>query len=903
MKNKSLPAGRVIKPLVFQYALEYKLYGKRGSFVKREDDIRGLTNKEVEKSRAAHGSNQLSARPVRGFWSRFLESFGDPIIKILLISLALNLLFLFRGADWYETAGIALAVFLATFVSALSEYGSESAFEKLREDASRAECRVIREGKTLVIPTAELVVGDMLRIAAGEKVPVDGVLVRGSLKVDQSALNGESREAAKTAGGEFSNDLAAHSALFCGSTVVAGTGVLRVVLVGDATTYGGMAAELGEETRESPLKVRLAGLAKTLSRIGYCAAAAVAAADLFHQIFIDSGGSLPAAWGVVTTPGVILPHLLHAATLAITVIVVAVPEGLPMMITVVLSSNMRRMLKDKVLVRKLVGIETSGSLNILFTDKTGTLTTGRMEVAGVVCGDGSEVLAADAFTLPVWEKFYRHCRYGSAATPSGKGAAGGNPTDRAVLEFVLGRKGGAPASADERIEFDSARKYSAVRLEDGWYLMGAAELLLDGAVRSLDSAGRRVAIPRERLEKALRRHARRGERILALATAENRPGARLSGLCLTGFLVIRDGLRGGVRTAVASMHTAGVQVVMVTGDNKDTAAAIAEEAGLLHGEGVVLTGTELEALSDERVKSLLPRLRVVARARPADKSRLVRLSEELGLVVGMTGDGINDAPALKRADVGFAMGSGTEIAKEAGDIVILDDNFASIARAVLYGRTIFKSIRKFIVFQLTMNFCAVGVSIIAPFIGVESPVTVIQMLWINMIMDTLGGLAFAGEPPLREYMNEPPKRRDEPIINRYMYNQIGCMAVFTVALCIGFLKLPVFARLCSAGTSQTYFMTMFFALFVFAGIFNSFNARTYRMNLLSHLRENRAFLLIMGMVFVVQSLMIRFGGTLFRTEPLSLFHFAVATGLGFLVVPADLLRKRLLRATGRKGTL
>ncbi len=868
-----------------------------------EDGIRGLTDREVEKSRAAHGSNRLSARPVRGFWSRFLESFGDPIIKILLISLALNLLFLFRGADWYETAGIALAVFLATFVSALSEYGSESAFEKLREDASRTECRVIREGKTLVIPTAELVVGDMVRVTAGEKIPVDGVLVRGSLRVDQSALNGESREAQKTAGGEFSGDLMSHSTLFCGSTVVSGDGVMRVVLVGDATTYGSMAAELGEETRESPLKVRLAGLAGTLSRIGYFAAGAVAVADLFHQIFIDSGGSLSAAWGVLTTPGVILPHLLHAATLAITVIVVAVPEGLPMMITVVLSSNMRRMLKDKVLVRKLVGIETSGSLNILFTDKTGTLTTGRMEVAGVVCGDGSEASAADAPALPVWEKLYLHCRYGSAATPSGKGAAGGNPTDRAVLEFVQGRRGAA-ARPGERIAFDSSRKYSAVRLKDGWYLMGAAEILLAGASFSLDSAGRRRTAPRELLERKIHQHAVRGERVLALATADSRPGGRLSGLCLTGFLIIRDGLRSGVRTAVASMQTAGVQVVMVTGDNKDTAAAIAEEAGLLRGgEGLVLTGSELEAMDDARAKALLPKLRVVARARPADKSRLVRLSEELGLVAGMTGDGINDAPALKKADVGFAMGSGTEIAKEAGDIVILDDNFASIARAVLYGRTIFKSIRKFIVFQLTMNFCAVGVSIIAPFIGVESPVTVIQMLWINMIMDTLGGLAFAGEPPLKEYMNEPPKRRDEPIINRYMYNQIGCMAVFTISLCIGFLKLPVFSDLCGVGASPTYFMTMFFALFVFAGIFNSFNARTHRMNLFSHLRENRAFLLIMGAVFVVQILMIRFGGTLFRTEPLSLPHFAVATGLGFLVVPADLLRKRLLRVAGRKGAL
>ena len=345
---------------------------------------------------------------------------------------------------------------------------------------------------------------------------------------------------------------------------------------------------------------------------------------------------------------------------------------------------------------------------------------------------------------------------------------------------------------------------------------------------------------------------------------------------------------------------------MITGDNKETASAIAREAGLLDaadGEDAVLTGGELAGLSDFQVRKRLPALRVIARALPTDKSRLVRIAQEMGLVAGMTGDGINDAPALKRADVGFAMGSGTEGAKEAGDIVILDDNIASIARAILYGRTIFKSIRKFIIFQLTMNLCAVGVSIIGPFIGIDTPVTVIQMLWINIIMDTLAGLAFAGEPPLEEYMAEPPKKRDEPVLNRYMLSQIVCMGLFTIGLCVVFLKAPIFKTWFRYAGDPIYLMTAFFALFIFSGIFNSFNARTHRINLCSHLFGNLSFVGIMTAVALVQLLLIYFGGSLFRTAGLQLWELRRVMALAFLVVPADMIRKLVMRLFGRKGTL
>jgi magnesium-transporting ATPase (P-type) len=303
------------------------------------------------------------------------------------------------------------------------------------------------------------------------------------------------------------------------------------------------------------------------------------------------------------------------------------------------------------------------------------------------------------------------------------------------------------------------------------------------------------------------------------------------------------------------------------------------------------------------LKQVLPKLRVVARALPSDKSRLIKVSQEIGLVAGMTGDGVNDAPALKKADVGFSMGSGTEIAKEASDIVILDDNFLSIAKAILYGRTIFKSIRKFIIFQVTVNLCAVVVSIVGPFLGVATPITVLQMLWINMVMDTLAGLAFSGEVPLEEYMNEPPKRRDTPIINPYMWNQILFTGIYTASLCLVFLKLPIFSQMFRGAEGKHYLMTAFFGLFIFASVFNSFNARTYRLNLLAHIWKNKSFMVIISFVFVVQLLLIYFGGTLFRTTGLNLFELQIVLLLAFSVVPVDLSRKVFIRLNGRKGSI
>ncbi|MDR0273282.1 MAG: calcium-translocating P-type ATPase, PMCA-type [Clostridiales bacterium] len=874
----------------------------------------GLSTRDAADSALRHGTNELSKKERESFFKKYLASFGDPIIRILLVALGVNLLLLFRDANWYESAGIAIAVLLATLISTLSEYGSESAFEKLQEEAANIKCRVKRNGRLVELPIAEIVVGDIVHIGAGERIPADGILVSGNLDADQSTLNGETKEARKSAVNSYvapTGDFLSQHELFRGSVVCAGEGIMIVTQVGDSTFYGKLAEDIQEAAVESPLKARLAGLAQTISRFGYAAAVFVVIANLFNSIVLENNfnGQLIANYFSDYTN--LIRDIMNAFTLGITVIVMAVPEGLPMMITVVLSANMRRMLKDNVLVRKLVGIETSGSMNILFADKTGTLTKGMLEVVSFISAEGKLFNSKQFKKTPLFRRVALNCFYNNSAQLASKKmktvAIGGNSTDRALLEYVMEQAARLPLCKKGFMQaFDSKTKLSITAVNGEFekvFIKGAPEILLPACNHAFsENEGNKSFAPSSELKAKLQIHARDGMRILALCEAENAADAKAKrNLTLVGFIGIRDEIRKEARAAINEVLGAGVQVVMVTGDNLDTAVSVAAKLGLVKNENEdsVITSRALNQLSDEQVKKILPRLRVIARALPSDKGRLVRLSQEMGLVAGMTGDGVNDAPALKKADVGFVMGDGTEIAKEAGDIVILDNNFASIVKAVLYGRTIFKSIRKFLIFQLTINICAVGVSVIGPFIGVPVPVTVIQMLWINMIMDTLAGLAYAGETPLAEYMRELPKKRTEPIINKYMFNQILATGIYTTLLSLAFFKLPFITDIFR--NDERYLLTAFFALFIFAGVFNSLNARTHRINLLAHIERNKMFITIMLAVAAIQMLIIYFGGTVFRTTGLSFKELAIVIALASTVIVFDLARKLFLRLNNRKG--
>ncbi|MDR1687382.1 MAG: calcium-translocating P-type ATPase, PMCA-type [Clostridiales bacterium] len=873
----------------------------------------GLTAEEVLLSRQKYGSNQLAQKNKNSFLKQFALSFGDPIIKILLIALAVNFIFMLRDFNWYETVGIAVAVLLATFVSTLSEYGSESAFEKLQEEAANIKCRVKRGGVITEISIGEIVSGDIILLSAGERVPADGFLTRGSLTVDQSVLNGETKEARKQPGEwDFGSDeLMTKGKLFKGTVVCSGEGIMVAERVGENTFYGKIACEVQADKAQSPLKERLGDLARTISVFGYAAAVVVVIANLFNTIVLDNNFNTRLITAYLADTPRLISDFLRAVTLGITVIVMAVPEGLPMMITVVLSANMRKMLKDNVLVRKLVGIETSGSLNILFTDKTGTLTKGKLEVTRFLSGTGRETDLRTLKNYPkLLEKVRMSCFYNNAAQMGvrngKKQIVGGNSTDRALFEFAVSNGKIAPSCEKKYTEpFNSEVKYSITEIggaENAFLLKGAPEVFIKGCVNTVNEYGETVPFNPLAVSEKLAEMAADSFRLLALATAKTKNDAvNKQRLTLIGFLGLKDEIRPECIKAVKDCTSAGIQVVMVTGDNRETAVSVAKHLGLIgkRYNREVLTAAELAEKTDDEVKKLLPDIRVIARALPSDKSRLIKLAQENSLVAGMTGDGVNDAPALKKADVGFAMGSGAEIAKEAGDIVILDNNFASIVKAVLYGRTIFKSIRKFLIFQLSINLCAVGVSVIGPFIGIETPVTVIQMLWINIIMDTLAGLAYAGEAPLAEYMREAPKKRNEKIINKYMYSQIICSGLYTTALCLLFFKLPAIHA--AFRSDDEYMLTAFFALFIFAGVFNSLSARTYRINLLSYIRKNKAFILIMGMVAAVQIILIYYGGKIFRTAGLTANELLFVILLASTVVIFDLIRKIILRVNHRKG--
>ncbi len=827
----------------------------------------GLTEQEVIESRKKYGTNDIGDYKKSSFIKLVIHSLGDPIIRILLIALAIKTIFLFQSFDWFETLGILIAIFMASFISSVSEYGSDKAFASLMNEVAKIKCRVIRDGKLKEISVSDVVVGDIVSLASGDKVPADGVIISGQVGVDESSLNGESKEARKRI-----NDK-----VLKGCVVLSGKGLLLVEKVGRNTFYGQMADELKVKQPVSPLKLRLAGLAQFISKIGYVGAFIIFISYLFLN-------------------GVNFANVLYALTLAVTIIIVCVPEGLPMMVTLVLSSNMKRMLKDNVLVRKLMGIETAGSLNILFTDKTGTLTKGELEVVKFVSGKGKEYNYQDLIKTKLSKIVKISCTMNNDSSFEQDNIIGGNATDKAILRFI--KKNNLSYQKVFEQPFDSQKKYSITTIIDNdriSLVKGAPEFLLKYVRYYYNEVGSKELLSRFDIQNLLNYigdKAKKGMRIVALTAHTNYRPDNFNSLVLVGLLVMKDEIRPNVKEGIQLVDNAGIKTIMLTGDHKDTAVAIAKELGLYHDGDSAITGDELNMMSDSELKSNISKIKVIARMLPHDKSRLIRICQELDMVVGMTGDGVNDAPALKRADVGFSMGTGNEVAKEASDIVILDNNFMSISKAILYGRTIFKSIRKFIILQLTINLCALSLSIIGPFIGINTPVTVIQMLWINMVMDTLAGLAFAFEPPLLEYMNEKPKRKNEAILNGYMLNQILFTGIYSSILCFAFLKIPFFQTIYHDNATL---MTAFFGLFIFIDIFNSFNARTHRINIIANLAKNKVFIAIITLICIVQILLIYYGGNIFRTTGLTFIEFQVMVLLAFTVIPVDWIRKFLLK--------
>ncbi len=875
----------------------------------------GLSDQEALKSREQHGSNVIPDSEPTTFWAEFKETFGDPMIRILLaIAVLMIVMWALGYADIYEPVGTIVAVLIVAFVSAKTGVASDTKYRELKDSAKKDQCKVYRNGVISVIDVDDVVVGDKVLLQPGDKIPADGVLVHGSLKVDNSALNGEAEECSKTAAAEGTrlpeettgDTFVDKHSLFRGAVLFDGEGVLDVQKVGLSTMMGKMAQEMQDDEPDSPLKVKLAKLADMISRFGYIGAVVIAVMYLGSFVLAAGGFEAYLAAGAAE----IVKDVVEAVSLAIVIIVCAVPEGLPLMISLVLMQNTSKMLDHNVLVRKAEGIETAGSLNILFSDKTGTITKGHLEVV--------EFFTADGISIPLSELAGHGKLKGLLDLAIGKNTQsmfdasgrviGGNATDQALVRFL-----GAEVldhlektyTVTQAQGFNSTNKFSQAHLRelDKTFYKGAPEKFLAVSGKYLSLNGDIHVVDPDRLSAKIDELAGKSMRVLAFGYSDQEMTENQinSDTTLIGFFGIRDDVRPEAREAIAAVQNAGIQVVMITGDRLETAAAIAKDAGLLRSQDeVALTSAQLSKLSDDEVKQLIPRIRVIARALPTDKSRMVRLCQEMNLVVGMTGDGVNDSPALKRADVGFAMGSGTEAAKEAGEIVILDDNFKSIKDAIWYGRTIYHNILKFCKFQLVINVAAVVVSAVAPFFGVEEPLKVTHLLFVNLVMDGLGAIMLGNEPAQERYMSEKPRRRDESIVSRTMMGQILTMGLWLTALSFLFLKLPLFDQFFA---SQEQKLSAYFVLFIWCALFNGFNVRDDGARIFKGLDENTGFMKVFLTIIVVQALIVNAGlipslswvGNMFSCVPFSPVGWAVVAVLAVTMIPVDLLRKAVTK--------
>lgn len=865
----------------------------------------GLTKEEVQRSYQEHGNNALSSKETETFLSILIGAFDDPWIKVLLFGLALktviNIACMINPslghADWIEVVSLIAAIGLSTGVASFSEWKNGKEFNSLQEQASKIVVKVYRDGHLHELNIDELVIGDVVQLRAGDQIPADGIILDGTLKVNQASLNGESEDANKYALGDnpmpSADDTFNEFILLRGSYVTEGEAVMEVTTIGDNTMLGSINVAIQEDGKESPSTEKLSRLAGQIGvmgstgAIGYLVINAILVSGLINTV------ARPDNWFF---------FIIQLIMYAVTIVIMAVPEGLPMMLAMVASMNSRRLLAENILVRKPASTETAGYINILFSDKTGTITEGVLKLVDVLQADGTTYTTGDTEGLPfeiapasLKEELKIGLGLNNDSVISDGVAIDSNQTDRALMTFLYSY-GLVPESRESVVSkeaFTSATKFASVTLSSGeTYIKGAPEIILSGVTKYIKkdgSVGDFTPEIAEKFNSASIEQANRSMRVLAIVKQVAGVKTLIAGVC------IRDNVRQGIKETVRVMNEAGVTVVMVTGDRKETAVAIAKEAGIYKStDDVVLTHDELASLSDEEVKALLPRLKVVSRALPLDKKRLVNLAQEIDLVAGMTGDGVNDAPSLKAADIGFSMGDGTQAAQESSDVVILNNSLTSIEKAVLYGRTMTESVKKFIIFQLTVNVTTIALALVGPLVGFKEPFTIIQILWINLIMDTLAALAFGEEPTLERYMKRPPIGRKENILTGYMKSAIGVAGLFitvvSTMLLANFFNLQ---QLFDLHNSKEV-LTFMFTFFIYAVIFNSLNTRSHGFNVFEHIRRNKRFIYVMVSIAIVQSLIIQFGGEVFNTVPMDLKHFGLALGLAFLIIPVDMIRKALI---------
>lgn len=850
----------------------------------RPYDAQGLTPDEVAESRLRHGENVITPPKDDSAWKLFIEKFKDPIIRILLIAALLSLVIAFIEKEFLEPIGIICAIVLATCVGFVFEWDAMRRFRRLNQVNDDTPVKVMRSGAVCEVPRRDVVVGDLVCIENGETVPADGELVEAvSLTINESTLTGEP-EVGKTVSEEHFDSEATYpsNVVMRGTTVVDGYGMMVVTAVGDATEAGRVTEQATVESDEqTPLDRQLTRLSRMIGRVGIVLSVLIFGAMLLKAIFI--GGLLDGDWLHI------VQQVLHIFMVSVALIVMAVPEGLPMSITLSLAMSMRRMLKTHNLVRRMHACETMGAVTVICTDKTGTLTENKMHV--------NEVVRYDA--LPLGD-FAEIVAVNSTAFLDAEGHIIGNPTEGALLEWL--RKEGEDYTAlredaeiVDRLTFTTERKYMATIIRSGvserriLCVKGAPEIVR--AMCADDGRGEEIA-------ERLLAFQNRAMRTLAVAWAETEAercesAVEAGGLRFAAVAAISDPVRSDVPDAVKTCLDAGIGVKIVTGDTPGTAREIARQIGLwedvVDGGRNHMTGAEFAAMSDDELLGRVQELKIMSRARPLDKQRLVRLLQQCGEVVAVTGDGTNDAPALNFANVGLSMGTGTSVAKDASDITLLDDSFTSIATAVMWGRSLYRNIQRFVLFQLTINFAAIIVCFVGAIFGTDLPLTVVQILWVNIIMDTFAAMAMASLPPNPEVMLDKPRPRDEFIITRAMARTIFTCGIVVVAVLLGMM----FWWTATAGGMNTVQLTLFFSVFVFLQFWNMFNAKGFetKHSVFTCLRGCREFFLILLAIGLGQVLIVEIGGEVFRTVPLTWQQWAwVIGGTSLIAVGGEIVR-------------
>lgn len=869
----------------------------------------GLTDEQVKQSREQHGKNVLTPPQRTSLWKLYLDKYRDPIIQILLVAAFVSLILAFIEKNFMETIGIFVAVFLATTVGFYFERDAAKKFNLLTALSEEQPVKVRRNGKVMEIPRHDVVVGDIVLVEVGDEVPADGeLIVCNDLQINESALTGEPvAEKSLEGGGDGAYP---RNVILRSTMVMNGRGEFVVTAVGDATEIGKVAKKSTEQTSvETPLHMQLDKLAKMISKVGSVVSVAAFFIFLIHDILTNP------AWGgkdYFYMAEIVLKYFMMAVTL----IVMAVPEGLPMAITLSLALNMRRMLKSNNLVRKLHACETMGAVTVICTDKTGTLTQNKMQVSALELKQGDEALLDTAISL-------------NSTAELNDGKPIGNPTESALLLWLNAqgkdyeelRK---QVNVLKQLPFSTERKMMATLAEvDGetyLFVKGAPEIVMKKCIiedrmqrqsaEELDEwqhkAMRTLAFAYKKIEASIMRTSRTSTaEVVALLDAND--------LQLQAIAAIADPIRPDVPAAVQECRHAGIEVKVVTGDTAATALEIGKQIGVFEDEPEnigadgsltsldqqMITGEQWEALSDEEAYERAKDIRVMSRARPTDKQRLVAMLQKRGEVVAVTGDGTNDAPALHYAHVGLSLGSGTSVAKEASDMTLLDDSFKSIANAVMWGRSLYRNLQRFLFFQLVVNVAALLLVLGGSVIGTEMPLTVTQILWVNLIMDTFAALALASLPPSHEVMKDKPRKASDFIINKSIgFGILFCGIVFFLVM----FALLVYCERRGKGGVDVYELTMFFTTFVMIQFWNLFNAKALMSHhtAFRHFLKDKGMILVLVLVLVGQWIIVTFGGEMFRTTPLSLHEWLLIIGSTSVVLWAGELWRTFKRMIAKR---